>query len=207
MSGMDLPEGDLAGGDPPEGRGARAGQASPGAGAGASPPVALVVAMDEGRLIGVENRLPWRLPADLRHFRRLTWGHAVIMGRRTFESIGRPLAGRHNLVVSRRAEGAPAGVELLPSLEAALARAAALAPGREALVIGGMSLYRQALPLARRIYLTEVHARFRGDAHFPPLEGGRWREAAREDHPADAENPVPYSFVVLERTEGGAGPR
>ncbi len=159
--------------------------------------VAIVVAMDEGRLIGVANRLPWRLPADLRHFRRLTWGRPVVMGRRTFESIGRPLPGRRNLVVSRQAGYAPQGVEVAPSLEAALERAG----GGEVMVIGGMSLYRQALPLARRIYLTEVHARFRGDAHFPELDLGAWREVAREDHPADGENPVPYSFVVLERAD------
>ncbi len=168
--------------------------------------MALVVAMDEGRLIGVENRLPWRLPADLRHFRRLTWGRPVVMGRRTFESIGRPLPGRRNLVVSRQAadgrRGASEGVEVTPSLEAALRRAWEQAGGGEVMVIGGMSLYRQALPLARRIYLTEVHARFQGDAHFPELDPAGWREVAREDHPADAENPVPYSFVVLER----AGP-
>ncbi|HET9820951.1 MAG TPA: dihydrofolate reductase [Burkholderiaceae bacterium] len=156
----------------------------------------LVVAVARGGVIGAAGALPWHLPADLAHFKRLTLGHAVIMGRATFESIGRPLPQRLNIVLTRQADYAPPGVEVVPSLAAAYARAAA--HGGPAMVIGGAKVYAQALGDAQRIELTEVHADLPGDTHFPPL-GPDWPEVAREDHPADARNAYPYSFVTYRR--------
>ena len=158
--------------------------------------VVLVVAVARGGVIGADGALPWHLPADLAHFKRLTLGHAVIMGRATFESIGKPLPQRLNIVLTRQADYAPPGVEVVPSLAAAYARAAA--HGGPAMVIGGAKVYAQALADAQRIELTEVHADVPGDTHFPPL-GADWREVAREDHPADARNAHAYSFVTYRR--------
>lgn len=158
--------------------------------------IALVAAMDEDRVIGIGNRLPWQLPADMRHFRSLTVGKPVLMGRKTYDSIGKPLAGRRNIVVSQDHGFKPEGITVVHSIDAALA-AASDAP--EAMVIGGASFYRQVLPRAQRLYLTLIHHRFAGDAHFPTLNAEDWRETARSDHGADAANPFPYSFIELER--------
>ncbi|MDD3650483.1 dihydrofolate reductase [Immundisolibacter sp.] len=158
--------------------------------------VVLVVAVACGGVIGRDGTLPWHLPADLQHFKRLTLGHAVIMGRATFESIGKPLPQRLNIVLTQRRDFAPPGVLVAADLPAAYALAAA--HGGPAMVIGGAKVYAQALADAQRIELTEVHARLAGDTHFPPL-GPDWRETAREDHPADARNPYPYSFVTYRR--------
>ncbi|ROR34659.1 dihydrofolate reductase [Inmirania thermothiophila] len=158
--------------------------------------LSLIAAIDEGGLIGRGNALPWRLPADLRHFRAVTWGKPVVMGRRTFESIGRPLPGRRNIVVTRDPDWRAAGCERAASPEAALALAAG---AREVMVIGGAALYRHFLPRADRLYLTRIHHRFEGDAWFPPIDPAQWVEVAREDHAPDADNPWPYSFLVLER--------
>jgi len=153
-----------------------------------------IVAMDEGRLIGRGGDLPWRLPEDLKHFKRLTLGKTVLMGRRTWDSLGRPLPGRDNWVLSRDPAFRPEGCRVFADLQQALAAHA----GGELMVIGGAEVYRQALPLARRIHLTLVHARLEGDTWFPPLDG-QWHERAREDHAADARHPYAYSFVMLER--------
>ena len=158
--------------------------------------IVLVVAVARGGVIGADGALPWHLPADLAHFKRLTLGHAVIMGRATFESIGKPLPQRLNIVLTRRADFAPAGVEVVANLSDAYARAAA--HGGPAMVIGGAKVFEQALADARRIELTEVHADVAGDTHFPAL-GADWREQAREEHPADARNPHAYSFVTYRR--------
>lgn len=158
--------------------------------------IVLVVAVARGGVIGAAGALPWHLPADLAHFRRLTLGHAVIMGRATFESIGKPLPQRLNIVLTRQGDFAPPGVEVVASLAAAYARAAA--HGGPAMVIGGATVYAQALGDAQRVELTEVHADVPGDTHFPPL-GGEWRETARVDHPADTRNAYPYSFVTYRR--------
>ena len=157
--------------------------------------VAIVVAMSENRVIGMRNALPWRLPADLRHFRRVTLGKAVLMGRKTFESIGHPLEGRRNIVVSRDPQFRAGGCLIAPSLDEALARAG----GDEILVIGGASIYEQALPRTERIYLTLVHAQVEGDAFFPSIDEDEWITIARTDHPADERNVFPYSFLTLER--------
>ncbi len=155
--------------------------------------------MAEGRVIGQGGTLPWHLPADLRHFRSLTLGKPIVMGRRTFGSIGRPLPGRTNIVVTRDPEARTAGVLIAPDLEAALSMARPLG---EVMVIGGATLYAAALPHAGRIYLTEVHASLAGDTWFPDYDPGAWRERDRIDHPPAPANPYPYSFVVLERVPG-----
>lgn len=161
--------------------------------------MSLIVAMDSDRVIGVENRLPWRLPADLRHFREITMGKPLIMGRRTHESIGRALPGRENLVLSRDPRYRAEGCTVLGSLEAALAHCAG-AP--EVMIIGGAGVFAEALPRAGRMYLTVLHGRFAGDTWFPEYAAGDWRETAREDHPRAGEDPCPYSFVILDRVGG-----
>jgi len=159
--------------------------------------VSLIWAMADNRVIGIENRLPWKLPADMRWFRQQTMGKPIVMGRMTFESFGaRPLPGRRNLIVSRNPDYVAEGAEVFTSLEAALA---AVAEDEEVMVIGGASLYTQALPLADRLYMTLVHAEVAGDAHFPEFDMSEWREVARIDHAADENNSHPCSFVVLER--------
>lgn len=163
--------------------------------------VALVVAAAENNIIGRAGQLPWgRLPADLRHFKQLTLGHPVVMGRKTYDSIGRALPGRPNLVVTRQASWAAPGCETLSSVLAALARASELAgPEGMVCVIGGGEIYREVLHAAEVVYLTEVHATFEGDASFPALPPAEWREETRERHAADADNPYAYSFVTLRR--------
>jgi dihydrofolate reductase len=158
--------------------------------------LALVVAMDQQGVIGKGGTLPWRLPADLKHFRAITWGKPVVMGRKTHESIGRPLPGRKNIVVSRDPDYSSPGCSVVHSIEQALAHIQAAA---EVMIIGGAALYAETLPRAHRIYLTEVHAEFDGDVHFPAYDRTAWRERERVDHSADAVNLYPYSFVLLER--------
>lgn len=161
------------------------------------PEVAIVVAMDRNHVIGREGGLPWHLPSDLRHFKRLTMGRPIIMGRRTHASIGRPLPDRDNIVVTRNPAYHAPGCRIAHSLDEALSLAA---DAPLACVIGGAALYREALPLASRIYLTEVHADAPGDVRFPHFDRARWCEVAREYHPADARNPYAHSFVELVRT-------
>ncbi len=157
--------------------------------------VSLIAAVASNGVIGRGNRLPWKLPADLRHFRSLTLGKPVIMGRKTFESLGRPLAERRNIVVTRQPSRL-AGCVVAHSCGEAL-RLAAAAP--EVMVIGGADLYAQFLPAAERMYLTLVHQQFAGDARFPDYASTEWREVAREDRAADEQNPHDFSFVTLER--------
>jgi dihydrofolate reductase len=165
--------------------------------------VCLVVAMARNRVIGRDGGLPWHISADLRRFKRITLGKPVVMGRKTFESIGRPLPGRHNIVVTRDPNYSKEGIVVVPDLGSALKAAAnynRTSGEREIMVIGGGELYRQALPLAERIYLTEVWAEPAGDAVFPELPDGLWRELDREDHDGGEEGADhAYSFVVLER--------
>jgi dihydrofolate reductase len=156
--------------------------------------ISLIAAMDQARLIGRDNGLPWRLPNDLKFFKRTTLGKTVLMGRKTWESLGRPLPERDNWVLTRDAGFAAVGARVFNRLDEALAAAPA-----ELVVIGGAELYRQLLPQVQRMYLTLVHGRFEGDAWFPEFDAAQWREIAREDHPADERHAVPYSFVTLER--------
>jgi dihydrofolate reductase len=165
--------------------------------------VALVAAVDEDGIIGRAGELPWHLPADLARFRRLTTGHHLIVGRRTWESIGRPLPGRRMIVVSRGKPSLPEGVARATSLAAALDLARG-AGETEVMVAGGGEIYRAALPLADRLYLTRVHARVGGDTRFPALDPGEWRELSREDVAADDRNAHATTFVVLERRPAAA---
>jgi dihydrofolate reductase len=158
--------------------------------------VVLIAAVARNGVIGAGNALPWHLPADLKHFKALTLGHPVLMGRKTFESIGRPLPGRPNIVVSRDPAFVAAGVTVAASVPAALLRATAL--GTPVFVIGGAQIYAQCLTLADRIYLTRVDIEVAGDAFFPSLDDHEWRETAREHSPAADGYPA-YAFVTLER--------
>lgn len=162
--------------------------------------VALVVAVAENGVIGRANALPWRLSADLRRFKALTLGHTVIMGRKTFESIGKGLTGRRNLVVSRNPEFRPDSATRVPSLDAALEEAG---PTGEVFVIGGADIYRQAMPVAERIYLTLVHAAPEGDAYFPLPEGKEWALVSTELHGADDRNEFATEFRVYKRKRTG----
>ncbi len=161
--------------------------------------ISLIVAMDERCLIGTDNRLPWHLSADLSYFRRLTLGKPILMGRSTYESIGRPLPDRHNIVLTRNPAYIASGCTVTASLEAALQAAGRV---NEVMVIGGACLYQQMLPRAQRIYLTLVHEIFQGDTWFPPFNPESWIEVWRESHAASPKNPYPYSFIRLERREG-----
>jgi len=157
----------------------------------------IVVAVAENDVIGRHNALPWHLPADLKHFKALTLGKAVLMGRRTFESIGKALPGRTNIVMSRVPGYAPPGAVPAPDLEAAR-RAAAGAP---LMVIGGAEIFRLCLPAVTRIHLTLVHTFVEdGDTFFGEWRAPCWRASMREHHEADARNAYAYSFVTLERT-------
>jgi dihydrofolate reductase len=168
------------------------------------PLVSLIVAAAANDVIGVDNRLPWHLPQDLRRFRAITLGKPIVMGRRTHESIGRPLPGRRNIVLSRRPGYAAEGCEAVAGLDAALALAG---DAEEVMVIGGAALYREALPLAGRIYLTRLHRAFVGDTRFPSLDNADWRAVQREDFPADGERELGYSYLTLERRAGAPGAR
>lgn len=157
--------------------------------------ISLIVACDENRLIGRDGDLPWRLPNDLKHFKALTVGKTILMGRKTWDSLGRPLPQRENWVLSRDVAFAPEGCRVFARLEDALSAHA----GGELMVIGGAQLYQQALPHAKRLYLTQVHAREQGDTWFPDFSGAGFRQTQREDHPADDRHAYPYSFLTLER--------
>ncbi len=162
--------------------------------------IALVAALARNGIIGKGNALPWHLPADLRHFRRLTLGKPVLMGRRTYESIGHPLPERINIVVSRTPNYRAPGSIVVSSLEDGIEAGIAMAGDcEELMVIGGAALYRAALPLAERLYLTRIEAEVEGDVRFVDYEEAEWEEVAREEHPADARNPFPYRFVTLQR--------
>ncbi len=162
------------------------------------PAVVLVAAASENNVIGRDGGLPWRLPDDLAHFKRLTMGHAIIMGRATYEESGRPLPGRTNIVITTREDWKPEGVQTARSLEHAFEIADAAHPHQDRMVIGGGQIYRLALPLATRIELTRIHAQVQGDTTFPEL-GECWVETARSDHPADDRHAHAFSFLTYTR--------
>jgi len=162
----------------------------------------LIVAVAENDVIGRGNQLPWRLSADLRHFKALTLGKCVLMGRKTYESIGRALPGRTNLVLSRSPEFAPGDCTVVATLEAARSAAGTAST---LMVIGGAEIYRLCLPFASRIHLTLVHVKIEdGDAFFGGWRGPEWRETARERHESDDKNSCAYSFITLDRSGSGA---
>jgi dihydrofolate reductase len=170
---------------------------------GASAPIiALIVAMGENRAIGRGGDLPWRLHSDMRYFRKITMGKPIIMGRLTFASLGRALDGRVNIVLTRNAAYEAPGAIMAYNLEEALdvaRRAAAKAGVNEIMVMGGEDVFREVLPQARRIYLTEVHAAPHADTWFPELDMSEWREVSREAHQAGPKDDHAFSFVVLNR--------
>ena len=162
----------------------------------------LVVAVAENDVIGRGNQLPWHLPADLRHFKALTLGKPVLMGRKTYLSIGKPLPGRTNIVVSRNGDFAAPGIVVAGSLDTALtaARGDALRRGvDEVVVIGGTDIFKQSMTLADRIEITHVHTRPAGDTHFPPIDAARWREQARSEHPAGPKDEAAFSYATYVR--------
>ena len=164
--------------------------------------LAIIVAAAENGVIGRDNALPWHLTEDLRYFKRMTMGKPIIMGRKTYESIGKPLPGRANIVITRNRAFKAEGVQVTGSLDEALSLSAdvALIDGaEEVLVIGGAEIYRAAIPRADRLYVTEVHASVEGDALLPEIDWNQWRELSRERHLAAGSNPYDYSFVVYER--------
>ena len=163
--------------------------------------VSLVVAMARNGVIGRDNTLPWHLPADLRHFKSVTWGKPILMGRKTFQSIGRALPGRTNLVLTRDPHWRADGVVVLHSVSAALAQIGA-AP--ELAVIGGADIFRLLLPQATRIHLTRIEAEIAGDTSFPAIDPAQWVERDRHECPADERNAYAMTFMTLERAPAGA---
>ena len=158
--------------------------------------ISLIVAVSSNNVIGQDGRLPWYLPADLKRFKHLTMAKPIVMGRLTHESIGKPLSGRQNIVISRQPHYKAEGCTVVSSPEAAIAAAGTV---DEIMVIGGGEIYRAFLPLADRIYLTRIDTDIEGDAHFPELDPGDWRESAREEGPAHASSDFNYTYVTLER--------
>jgi dihydrofolate reductase len=167
------------------------------------PLISLVVAMAENGTIGRDNALPWRLPDDLKRFKALTMGKHLLMGRKTYESIGRPLPGRTNLVLTRDRDWRAEGVVVVRSLGQALGCAR---DAEELVAIGGAQIYRLLMPFARRIYLTLVHAEFQGDTFFPDFDPTQWADVECHSHPADERNPYDLTFVTLERKSAPQAP-
>ena len=157
--------------------------------------VTFVVAAAANNAIGKDNQLLWHLPTDLKHFKTITSGHTIIMGRKTFDSMGKPLPNRRNIVITRNADLKIEGAEVTQSLDEALEKCTT---EHEVFVIGGAEIYKAALEKTDRIYLTRVHKNFEGDAYFPELDPEKWDEIEREDHPADEKNPIDFSFITLE---------
>ncbi len=158
--------------------------------------ISAVVAMSENRVIGVDNQLPWRLPADLQHFKAVTMGKPVLMGRKTHESIGRLLPGRENVIITRNKDFEVAGATVVHSIDRALA---AVAQAEEVMVIGGSMLFSEMMPQLQRIYLTVVHVELEGDSYFPEFRFEGWRKLSSERHEADEVNSYAYSFELWER--------
>jgi dihydrofolate reductase len=161
-----------------------------------SPVISIIVAIAKNNVIGANNQLIWHISEDLKRFKTLTTGHHIIMGRRTFESIGKPLPNRTNIIVSRNKEYVADGCIVVASLEEALTESAR---DSEVFIIGGGELYRQALPLAHKLYLTRVHKSFDGDTYFPEINSGEWKEVFREEKKPASEGELGYAFVNLER--------
>lgn len=163
--------------------------------------LSLIAAIAQNRCIGINNQLPWYLPEDLKYFRRLTTGNIVVMGRKTYESIGKPLPNRHNIVISNNPDFTADGVNIVASIDDALHMAHHLANVsgiHEAFIMGGAQIYQQTLALAQRLYLTEVKKTVAGDAFFPPINATEWQELGRENHYYEPQD-THYDFVVYER--------
>lgn len=164
--------------------------------------ISLLVAMARNRVIGRDNALPWHLPEDLQFFKRISMGKPILMGRNTYESIGKPLPGRDNIIITRNPDYEVDGAHVVNSVEDALALSAQLAApdlDAEIMVIGGAQIFEQTLPIAHRIYLTQINADIEGDVYFPEFPREQWIEVARENRPATEKNPWTWSFLILER--------
>lgn len=159
--------------------------------------ISLVVAVDKNYVIGKDNKLIWHLPADLKFFKQVTMGHHMIMGRKTFDSIGKPLPGRTSVVITRNKDAKfPEGVLVASSLDEAIKLCG---PDPEICIIGGAQIFNESMKIADRIYLTLIHEEFDGDVFFPKPDPSEWKQVKREDHEADEKNPYPYSFCLLEK--------
>jgi len=158
--------------------------------------ISIVVAISENNAIGKDNQLLWHLPADLRHFKNITTGHTIIMGRKTYDSIGKPLPNRRNIIITRQKGLNIEGVEVTNSLDEALALCE---KENEVFIIGGAEIYKQAVAVSHRIYLTRVHQEFEADAFFPELDNETWKEVEKVDHLPDEKNKFAYTFSTLER--------
>src|SRR6185369_5831917 len=160
--------------------------------------ISFIVAVSENNVIGKNNQLPWHLPSDMKYFKNKTWAMPVVMGRKTFEALGKPLEGRTNIVITRQTDWRPAGVEIVHSIDQAIVEATKL-DAKEIFIIGGAEIFSAALPSADRIYLTLIHHGFEGDAFFPELKQEEWKLVSNKDHEADEKNKYAHSFQVWER--------
>ncbi|NLN41191.1 MAG: type 3 dihydrofolate reductase [Clostridiales bacterium] len=158
--------------------------------------ISIIVAMDRNRVIGKNNRMPWKLPADLAYFRKVTLGHTVVMGRKTFESIGKPLEGRKNIILTRNEEYAKEGCLVVHSLEEALKM---IQDEKECFIIGGAKIYSAFLPYAQKLYITYIDHEFEGDTYFPEINYDQWRMVSRIPGPQNEKIPFDYYFEVYER--------
>ena len=167
-----------------------------------APQIVLIAAVARNGVIGAQGALPWRLSSDLKHFKAATLGKPLVMGRKTYQSIGKPLTGRSTIVVSRDRSFVAPGIVVAPSLDAALtaARGDALRRNADTIVVaGGAEIYAQAMPLATQLAITHVHKRIEGDAYFPIIDPNEWHEGARSEHDAAAEDEAAFAFVTYER--------
>lgn len=158
--------------------------------------ISIIVAMDRNNIIGIDNDLPWRLSSDLKRFKAITMGKPIIMGRKTHESIGRPLPGRENIIITRDESYKAEGCTVIHNIDDLIVFCKAQ---DEIMIMGGAEIYRQTLSKADKLYLTEVHAEVDGNIVFPKLEKSEWEEVTRENHSADEKNEYDYSFVILEK--------
>ncbi|MEI8385250.1 MAG: dihydrofolate reductase [Nitrosomonadaceae bacterium] len=166
------------------------------------PHLSILVAMAKNRVIGKNNTLPWQLPPDLKRFKQLTMGHHIVMGRKTYESIGRPLPGRTSIIITRQTDYQAPGAIVVASIDQALkVSSEGQEIDQEIFVIGGAEIYQQALELCQRIYITEIQQEFDGDTLFPELNQQEWREISREKHRLNDGGGFEYHFVVLDRGE------
>ncbi|MBK7433595.1 MAG: dihydrofolate reductase [Chitinophagaceae bacterium] len=160
--------------------------------------ISLIVAAAENNIIGKDNQLVWHLPNDMKFFKNTTWGMPVIMGRKTYEAVGKPFPGRINIIVSRQADWKVDGAVVVRDLEEARLKAEET-NCREAFIIGGGDIYRQAIERADKIYITRVHAQLEGDTSFPVIDADKWKQTFNQDFPADEKHAYPYSFQTWER--------
>jgi len=158
--------------------------------------LSIIVAKATNNVIGNNNTLIWHLPSDLKYFKKLTTGNTIIMGRKTFDSIGKPLPNRRNVIITRNSNLKIEGCEVVNSLEEAIQLSSS---DENVFIVGGADIYRQSMTMAQTLYVTEVHAEFNGDSYFPEIEPSKWIEIKREDHNADEKNSLDYSFVTYNK--------